>query len=108
MDTSQAPRTIYTTYRNRSRFSRIRLRRPGPRPRLGAGITALFPALRVPDDPADYTPELALELLAGTSELPEGKHALFVILNEHHRALHALATQALARTPAAGEPPAAR
>ncbi len=76
----QTHRTIHVAYRNHSRLARIRLRRPhpsSPRPLLSARITALFPALRVPDEPTHYTPELALELLAGTSELPENKHALF-------------------------------
>ncbi len=98
----QTHRTIHVTYRNHSRLARIRLRRPhpsSPRPLLSARITALFPALRVPDEPTHYTPELALELLAGTSELPENKHALFIILSEYAYALHTLATQALSQQP---------
>ena len=97
MDQATHPRkTIYTTYRNHTRYARIRLRRPGPRPPLSARITALFPGVRVPDGPADYTPELALELLAGTSEPPSSKHELLIVISEYAYALHALATQALA------------
>jgi hypothetical protein len=88
-------RTIYTRYRGHSRFARIRLRRPGPRLLLEARISALLPALRIPDKPAGYTPELALELLAGTGEYPGSKRALHIILREYRHALHALATQAL-------------
>lgn len=84
--------TIHVSYRNRSRFARIRLRRPDHRPPLGARITAVLPALRVPDQPADYTPQLALELLAGTRELPESKRALHIVVGEYRHALHALAT----------------
>lgn len=68
---------------------------PGtPRPLMSAPITALFPALRVPGKPASYTPELAMELLNGTGELPASKRALHIILAEHRRALHDLATSA--------------
>lgn len=61
-----------------------------------APITALFPALRVPGGPASYTPELTLELLTCTGELPAGKRALHIILAEYRRALHDLATGARA------------
>ncbi len=93
---------MYTTYRNHSRFARVRLRRPGPRPSFGARITALFPSVRIPEERAEYTPELALELLAGTTDLPETKRALFIILSEYGHALHNLATQALAASAAQG------
>jgi hypothetical protein len=99
MDLSAEPRTIYTTYRGHSRFSRVRFHRPGPRPRIGDRITALFPAVRIPEEPAEYTPELAIELLARTTDLPEGKRALFIVISEYSRALHNLATQALASAP---------
>jgi hypothetical protein len=89
------PQTIYTTYRNSSRFARVRLRRPAPKPPLDARITALLPALHAPDEPASYTPELALELITATRELPASKRALHIILAEHRRALHAIAAQAL-------------
>jgi|HubBroStandDraft_1064217.scaffolds.fasta_scaffold12486_4 hypothetical protein len=102
-EASPAPRTIYTTYRTHSRFSRVRLRRPGPRPRFGDRITALFPSARIPGEAAEYTPELALELLARTADFPESKRALFLILSEYGHALHNLATQALA---AQGDAPA--
>jgi hypothetical protein len=99
---SQA-RTIYVTYRGYSRFGRIRLRRPGPQPPLSARITALYPAARVPERTTDYDADLAIELLASTCELPEGKRALMIIIGEYRHALHALATQAgNARQPAAG------
>jgi hypothetical protein len=71
MPRPDAHRTIYATYRSRSRLARIRLRRPGTR-------------------------LLAIELLNSTGELPAGKHALHIILAEHRRALHDLATSALA------------
>ena len=102
MGLPDTPRTIYTTYRSQSRFARVRLRRPGPRPSLGARITALFPSVRIPEERAQYTPELALELLAGTTDFPENKRALFIILSEYGHALHNLATQALAASPARG------
>jgi hypothetical protein len=95
MQHPEVHRTIYATYRHRSRLARIRLRHPGtPQPLISAPITVLFPALRVPGRPASYTPELAMELLNGTGELPAGKRALHIILGEHRRALHDLATSA--------------
>ncbi len=96
---ADAPRTIHVTYRNHSRFARVRLIRPAPLS-LDARITALLPGLRAPEQPADYTPELAMELIAGTCELPESKRALHVILGEYRRALHALATQTRSTQPA--------
>jgi hypothetical protein len=97
-------RTIYASYRRRSRLARIRLRHPGtPRPRMSAPITVLLPALRVPGGPASYTPELAMELLNGTGELPAGKRALHIILSEYRRALRDLASSAHA-----GQQPATR
>jgi hypothetical protein len=105
---AQPSRTLYTTYRGHSRFARIRLRRPGHQLPLGARITALLPALRVPDEPADYTPELAMTLLGGTCELPGSKRALHIVLGEYRRALHALATQALAIQARHDRQPAAR
>ncbi len=98
MDLPDTPRTIYTTYRSQSRFARIRLRHPGPRQprlRLSDRITAIFPALRAPEEPTDYTPELAMELLARTCDPPETKVALHIVIGEYRNALHALATQAL-------------
>lgn len=95
MHRPEVHRTIYATYRRRSRLARIRLRHPAtPQPRISAPITALFPALRVPGQPASYTPELAMELLNGTGELPAGKRALHIVLAEHRRALHDLASGA--------------
>jgi hypothetical protein len=88
--------TIYATYRGHSPFHRIRLRPPDTRqlPLLPARITALFPATRIPDQPTHYTPELAIELINATSELPASKRALHIIIGEYRHALHALATQA--------------
>lgn len=85
MQQPSAHRTIYVTYR-RSRFARIKLRQPDP---------------RMPGTPASYTPELAMELLGGTCEIPEGKRALLIILREYRRALHDLAS----RQPATRQPP---
>jgi hypothetical protein len=93
-DRQAARRTIHAAYRRCSRLARIRLRHPGTRrPLLSDPITVLFPALRTPTQPARYTPELAMELLNGTSELPAGKRALHLILAEHRRALHDLAAR---------------
>ncbi len=96
--------TIHVTYRNQSRFARIRLHRPHRtgRPSLGARITALLPALKVPEEPTDYTPELAIRLLAGTCELPETRRALHIVVGEYRHALHTLATQALNQQDATG------
>jgi hypothetical protein len=97
MQHPEVHRTIYATYRRRSRLARIRLRHPGTsQPLITDPIAVLFPALRVPGKPASYTPELAMELLNGTGELPAGKRALHIILAEHRRALHDLATGAQA------------
>lgn len=47
MQRPEVHRTIYATYRRRSRLAQIRLRHPrNPRPLISAPITALFPALR--------------------------------------------------------------
>lgn len=92
---SQAPRTIHMTSRH-SRLARTKVHHPGPRTPLSAKITALYPAARVPDDPACYDANLAMDLLGTTCELPAGKHGLLIVLGEYRHALHALATQALA------------
>lgn len=88
---SDTARTIHVTYRN-SRFARIRLRRPGPKPSFGARITAILPAVRIPDEPACYDADLAMELLGGTCELPETKRSLHIVIGEYRRALYDLAT----------------
>jgi hypothetical protein len=92
-----AHQTIHIAYRSSSRFARIRLHRRhrAGRPPFGSRITAILPALDVPEEPTDYTPELAIELLAGTCEIPESKRALFIVLGEYRHALHTLACQAL-------------
>lgn len=88
-------RAICATYRRCCYLVRIRFRRRGiPRQLLSDPITVLFPALRTPSEPAPYTPELAMELLNGTRELPAGKQALRDVLAEHRRALRDLATSA--------------
>jgi hypothetical protein len=104
MARTTSQRTIYTTYRNHTRLARIRLRRPATWPPLNGRITALLTAIHAPDEPAQYTPELALELITATSELPASKRALHLILAEHRRALHTIATQAIGQpqTPTTG------
>src|ERR1700761_9224351 len=73
-------RTIHVTYRNQSRFARIRLRRPGPKLSFSAKITEIYPAVRTLDEPESYDADLAMELLAGTCELPETKRALHIVI----------------------------
>lgn len=92
---SQASQAIHETSR-RSRFARTKVRRPGPRTPLSARITALYPSARVPDDPACYDADFAMELLGSTCELPASEHGLLIVLGEYRHALHALATRALA------------
>lgn len=96
--------TIAVTARSQSRFARLKVRRPGtPASRLRC-ITQPGTA-RPPLPPAAYTPALAIELLAGTAELPGSKRALLTVLAEYRRALHDLATRApAARPPGSPEP----
>ena len=96
MDHAQPARTIAITYRNRSRFARVKLRRPttgSRRDRLRAPY---------PDAPEDlaYDEDLAIELIAATGELPTRKRELIVVLTHYRRAIYDLATQARARRPA--------
>lgn len=60
--------TIAVTARSRSRFARLKVRRPGTSPsRLSRG-TQPGTVARQPLSPAAYTPALAIELLSGTAE----------------------------------------
>src|SRR5690242_5165540 len=98
-DTAHA-RTIAVTYRNRSRFARIRLRCPGRRPPW-----LYRPATRYPGEVElpDYDAELAMELIGGTGELPTSKPDLIVVLTHYRHALLALATQLMANQTASGQ-----
>ena len=87
MEHTTHARTIAVTYRNRSRFARIRLRYPGRRP---SRLTKEYPGhVKLPD----YNAELALELIGSTCELPTSKRDLLIVLTHYRHALHVLATQ---------------
>lgn len=87
MEHTRRARTIAVTYRNRSRFARIKLRYPGRRP---SRLTSRYPGhVTLPD----YNAELALELIGGTGELPTSKRDLLIVLAHYRHALHVLATQ---------------
>jgi hypothetical protein len=80
-------RTISVTARSRSRFARLRVRYPQ-------------------DYRGDrhYDAELAHELLARTSELPQSKHDLEVVLTEYRYALGDLITALVAKPAPATSP----
>jgi type III restriction enzyme len=76
-------RTIAVTARNRSLFSRLKVRYPHP------------------CDHPRYDAALASELLGRTSELPDSKHDLVVVITEYRCALHDLITALTGKSPAA-------
>lgn len=84
MEHTTHARTIAVTYRNRSRFARIRLGHPG---RRRSRLTSRY---QLPD----YNAELALELIGSTGELPTSKRDLLIVLAHYRHALHTLATEA--------------
>ncbi len=91
---SPEQRTLGITYRP-GRFARIRLAYPeGWRPSRMARFRKRnrYPVAR--SHPA-YDPDLAIELVGRTGELPTSKHDLVVLLTEYRHALIDLATQAL-------------
>ena len=76
MDHAQPARTISITYRNRSRFARVKLRHSATGSRRGR-LRA-----RYPDAPEHlaYDADLAIELIAATGELPTRKRELIIVL----------------------------
>ncbi len=68
----------------------------GTRPTWRTLLTRRFPRHRPCD--LSYDPHLAIELIANTSDIPESRYDLIVVLTEYRHALHDLATQALTTT----------
>ena len=95
VSTRTEQRTLGVTYRP-GRFARIRLaypkdRRPSWMVRIRQHSSYPGQTTRL-----TYDPELAIELVDRTSEIPSAKYDLVVLLLEYRYALYDLATQAIA------------
>lgn len=101
MNDARPARTVTVEVRRRYRYPRLRLCYPGQAP--GSLRLRWFtrPLPRARDPRPCYDASLALELLRNTGELPATRHDLLALNQEYRYALHALAAEALARTPAA-------
>src|ERR1022692_867822 len=96
MNLQQPARTTAVTPRSNSRVARLRLRHPGRRRSWFAPMGARYP---VQAEHPCYDPDLSMELLARTCELPASKRDLVVLLTEYRHALYAVATKAASSRP---------
>ncbi len=92
MSHPEPARTITVT--SRAWKAPLRVHYPdGTRPTWRTWLTRRYPRHRPTE--LTYNPELAMELIGNTSDIPDSRHDLILILTEYRHALHDLATQAL-------------
>lgn len=91
---NQTPPARTITVRSPAWKAPLRVHYPdGTRPAWRTLLTRRFPRDRHHD--LSYDPGLALELIGNTSDIPDSRHDLVVVLTEYRHALHDLATRAL-------------